>query len=107
MNRALLLAFVSLEEDGFALGLDFGGRNEGDTGGVTRFGSDELLGPEAKDFGVPAENGVVLDFTSRGDLLLEVVVLLHGIGDGALSLEFRIGFEGHVDGLLDVAKAFG
>ena len=107
MNRALLFAFVSLEENGFAFCLDFGGSDERDTGGVARFGGNELLRPKGEDFGVPAEDRVVIDFASGGDFLLEVVVLLHRIGDGALRLEFGIVLERDVDGFLDVTEAFG
>ena len=83
-NEAVLYRLtyrVRLEEDAFALRLDFGGSDEGDTGGVSGFGRDVFLRPLLEDFGVPAKDGVVIDLARRGDLLLEIGVLLHRVAD--------------------------
>ena len=84
-------------QDSPCLFLDLLGCNEGDSGGVAVLCGNDLLGGPSEDVLVPLVDGVVVELSCRGDLSLEIHILLHCISDLIVCLEVGIVLNCYVD----------
>ena len=97
--RSFTVVFVCFtsEEHASCLLLDFLGCGEGDSGGVVILCGNDLLGGPSENVSVPGIDGIIVKLASRGNLSLQIHILLHSVLDLVVSLELGIVLERYVD----------